>query len=87
MTGQADIAVVMGGLDLSIQQPAVVVDKEDGNGANSAAIGVSSSTTEEVSPSSLATVVDAMLRPHRILDELDVVDMMNGIDILMEVHH
>ncbi|KAL6001366.1 hypothetical protein ACLOJK_007100 [Asimina triloba] len=43
------------------------------HGANSAAIGASSSATEEISPSSLADAVDTMLRPHQIFGQLDVV--------------
>ncbi|KAL5994211.1 hypothetical protein ACLOJK_035083 [Asimina triloba] len=60
-------------------------DRRFENGTKSAAMGVSSSATEEMSPSSLAAAVDAVVRPDWILDELDVVDMMNDMDFSMGV--
>ncbi|KAL5980623.1 hypothetical protein ACLOJK_028531 [Asimina triloba] len=44
----------------------------------------SSSATEEMSPLSLAVVVDTVLRPHRILEGLFVADVMKGTDWPME---
>ncbi|KAL6002696.1 hypothetical protein ACLOJK_022915 [Asimina triloba] len=42
---------------------------------------------KETSSSLLVIDGGAVLRPHRILDQLDVVDMMNDMDFPMEVRH
>ncbi|KAL5979139.1 hypothetical protein ACLOJK_019036 [Asimina triloba] len=82
--GRADVTDVMGDPNRHERQPAVAVDEADGlgfgNGAKSAAMGASSSATKETGLSLLAAVSGAALRPHWILDELDVVDMMNDSD-------